>query len=170
MINLHERMLPTSAGVEPATWSPVGRRIQLSHRGRVERCQFTLPHFYWAGLVLSAVNQYCAHSLARNNCPSWFSGRERMIIENISWSISTKECCRPSGNLTNSQPPEHQSDEKDREDWSVCTDTQAGLSICWVHMQCLRKYCALGSYCFIIQYFSLKFNLNFNLHYRTLVS
>ena len=35
MINLHERMLPTSAGVEPATsLSPVGRRIQLSHRGR----------------------------------------------------------------------------------------------------------------------------------------
>ena len=31
MINLHERMLPTSAGVEPATsWSPVGRRIQKS--------------------------------------------------------------------------------------------------------------------------------------------
>ena len=28
-------MLPTSAGIEPATsWSPVGRRIQLSHRGR----------------------------------------------------------------------------------------------------------------------------------------
>ena len=35
MITLHERMLPTSAGVEPATsWSPAGRRIQLSHRGR----------------------------------------------------------------------------------------------------------------------------------------
>ena len=29
-------MLPTSAEVEPATsWSPVGRRIQLSHRGRL---------------------------------------------------------------------------------------------------------------------------------------
>ena len=29
-------MLPTSAGVEPTTsWSPVGRRIQLSHRGRL---------------------------------------------------------------------------------------------------------------------------------------
>ena len=29
-------MLPTSAGVEPATsWSPVGRRIQQSHRGRL---------------------------------------------------------------------------------------------------------------------------------------
>ena len=35
MINLHERMLLTSAGVDPATsWSPVGRRIQLSHWGR----------------------------------------------------------------------------------------------------------------------------------------
>ena len=32
-------MLPTSAGVEPATsWSPVGRRIQLSHRGRQFVC------------------------------------------------------------------------------------------------------------------------------------
>ena len=37
MINLHETMLPTSAGVEPATsWSPVGRRIQPSHRGRLQ--------------------------------------------------------------------------------------------------------------------------------------
>ena len=36
MINLHERMLPTLAGVEPATsWSPVGRRIQMSHRSRL---------------------------------------------------------------------------------------------------------------------------------------
>ena len=28
----------------------------------------SLPNhtFYWAGLVLSAVNQYCAHSFARN--------------------------------------------------------------------------------------------------------
>ena len=44
MINLHERMLPTSAGVEPATsWSPVGRRIQMSHRGRqLERDTFYL--------------------------------------------------------------------------------------------------------------------------------
>ena len=29
-------MLPTSAGIEPVTsWSPVGRRIQLSHQGRL---------------------------------------------------------------------------------------------------------------------------------------
>ena len=30
-----------------------------------------------------------------DNCPSWISGRERMSVENISWSISTKECCWP---------------------------------------------------------------------------
>ena len=35
-----------------------------------------------------------------DNCPSWLSGRERMAIENISWSISTKECCRPRGGWT----------------------------------------------------------------------
>ena len=32
-----------------------------------------------------------------DNCPSWISWRERMTVENISWSISTKECCRPRG-------------------------------------------------------------------------
>ena len=47
MINLHERMLPTSAGVEPASsWSPVGRRIQLSHRGR--QYSEERKHFYSA--------------------------------------------------------------------------------------------------------------------------
>ena len=34
--------------------------------GHVEGSQFTKPHAYWAGLVLQAVNQYCAHSFARN--------------------------------------------------------------------------------------------------------
>ena len=47
MINLHERMLPTSAGVEPATsWSPVGRRIQLSHRDRCIYLFMPSGHFY----------------------------------------------------------------------------------------------------------------------------
>ena len=32
-----------------------------------------------------------------DNCPSWISGKERMTLENISWSISTKEWCRPGG-------------------------------------------------------------------------
>ena len=60
MINLHERMLPTSTGVEPAiSWSPVGRRIQLSHRGRLHHSvmltfgislpeeDIDLPKLYW---------------------------------------------------------------------------------------------------------------------------
>ena len=44
-----------------------------------------------------------------DNCPSWISGRERMTVENISWSVSTKECCRPRRGL-NPRPPGLQSD------------------------------------------------------------
>ena len=44
-----------------------------------------------------------------DNCPSWISGRERMTVENISWSISTKECCRLRRGL-NPRPPGLQSD------------------------------------------------------------
>ena len=44
-----------------------------------------------------------------DNCPSWISGRERMTVENISWSISTKDCCRPRRGL-NPRPPGLQSD------------------------------------------------------------
>ena len=44
-----------------------------------------------------------------DNCPSWISGRERMAVENISWSISTKECCQPRLGL-NPRPPDLQSD------------------------------------------------------------
>ena len=32
-----------------------------------------------------------------DNCPSWICGRERMTVENISWSISTKECSMSRG-------------------------------------------------------------------------
>ena len=39
---------------------------QSTQWGHVERGQFTELHFYWAGLVLLVVNQYCAHSSARN--------------------------------------------------------------------------------------------------------
>ena len=68
MINLHKRMLPTSAGVEPATsWSPVGRRIQLSHRGWLRYNSFhAIPYLEsWAlaglkGLV--SATRYRDHS------------------------------------------------------------------------------------------------------------
>ena len=56
-------------------------------------------HFYWAGLVLKAVNQYCAHSFARNWQLPYLNQlkEEKDLVENISWSISTKECCPPGG-------------------------------------------------------------------------
>ena len=44
-----------------------------------------------------------------DNCPSWISGRERMTVENISWSTSAKECCLPRRGL-NPRPPGLQSD------------------------------------------------------------
>ena len=52
------------------------------------------------GVMLSTVSKWLTsivHILLSetDNCPSWISGRERMTLENISWSISTKECCRP---------------------------------------------------------------------------
>ena len=52
MISLHKRMLLTSAGVEPATsWSPFGRRIQLSHRGRLSE-EGERPQKWFHGLPL----------------------------------------------------------------------------------------------------------------------
>ena len=44
-----------------------------------------------------------------DNCPSWISGRERMTVDNSSWSNFTKECC-PSWQGSNSEPPAHQLD------------------------------------------------------------
>ena len=35
-----------------------------------------------------------------DNCPSWISRRERMAVENILWSTSTKEYYRPGGDRT----------------------------------------------------------------------
>ena len=56
MINVHERMLLTSAGVESATsWSPVGRRIQLSHQGLFRphhEQQLLIRHFFATKIVL----------------------------------------------------------------------------------------------------------------------
>ena len=43
-----------------------GLTAQSTQWGHVECGQFTYPHFYWADLVLQAVNQYFAHSFARN--------------------------------------------------------------------------------------------------------
>ena len=45
----------------------------------------------------------------RDKCPSWISRRERMTIENLSWSISTKECSLTRRGL-NLRLPDLQSD------------------------------------------------------------
>ena len=66
-----------------------------------------------------------------DNCPSWISGRERMTVENISWSISTKECCRPRQGL-NPPPPGLQSDGASN--WA----TEAG--ICWLIVCCCIRW------------------------------
>ena len=50
-----------------------------------------------------------------DNCPSWISWRKRMTIENISWSISMKECCQPV-TMDESKLPERHSGAKG---WTV---------------------------------------------------
>ena len=65
-----------------------------------------------------------------DNCPSWISGRERMTVENISWSISTKECCRPRRGL-NPRPPGLQSDGASN--WA----TEAGIDSSKYHLTIL---------------------------------
>ena len=37
-----------------------------------------------------------------NNCPSWISGRESMMVENTSWPIFMKKCCQPNRGRTRS--------------------------------------------------------------------
>ena len=86
----------------------------------------SLPNHTFTGQALSSKRlTSIVHipSPETDNCPSWISGRERMTVENISWSISTKECCRPRRGL-NPRPPGLQSDGASN--WA----TEAGSS--WV--------------------------------------
>ena len=43
-----------------------------------------------------------------DNCPSWISGRVIMTIQNISWSISMKECCLTQRRSNKGPPDYHQ--------------------------------------------------------------
>ena len=72
----------------------------------------SLPNHTFTGQAkFSTVLTNIVHILSpeTDNFPSWISGRERMTIENISRSISIKECCRPWRGL-NPQPPSLHSD------------------------------------------------------------
>ena len=89
-------MSPTSAGVEPATsWSPVGRRIQHSHRGQLkaEKYFFLFLH----------VNIHCGYSL---EVPHWGTSNEypqcmfvvyeiRKKSEGILLSVAMKDSGQP---------------------------------------------------------------------------
>ena len=57
--------------------------------------QFSGSCFLHAGIKLEL--QKLKNSKETDNCPTWISGKERMTMENISWSISMKECCRLAG-------------------------------------------------------------------------
>ena len=83
-----------------------------------------------------------------DNYPSWISGRERMTVENISRSISTKECCRPQRGL-NPRPPGLQSDAHPTEPprpnyyithsltkhWLITTASQSHSLRCWLYQE-----------------------------------
>ena len=83
-----------------------------------------------------------------DNCPSWISGREKMTVENISWSISTNECCRPRRGL-NPRPPGLQSDGASN--WATEAATFASITCFYGKW---RNYPRI-----IIKYPSLKFPL-----------
>ena len=71
------------------------------------RARSVLPNHIFTGQAKSSkwlTSIVCSLSPETDNCPSWISGRERMTVENISWSTSTKECCRPRWGL-NLRPP-----------------------------------------------------------------
>ena len=90
-----------------------------------------LPNHTFTGHALSSKRlTSIAHILSpeTDNCPSWISGRERMTVKNISWSISTKECCRPWRGL-NPRPPGLQSDAHPTEPASEKVSTLKGKKL-----------------------------------------
>ena len=64
-----------------------------------------------------------------DNWPSWIRRRERMTVENNSWSISMKECCRPRRGL-NPRPLGLQLDGASK--WA----TKAGIATADMKMLC----------------------------------
>ena len=80
----------------------INRHFQL----QVFMAFYGLTHFSlfvlrFYGLVnpLRSCRTVLVHILSpeTDNCPSWIRGREKMTVENISWSIASKEWCRICG-------------------------------------------------------------------------
>ena len=71
----------------------------------------TLPNHTFIGQTWSSKRlTSIVHILSpeTDNCPSWISRRERMSVENISWS-NLHERMLPTQRGSNLQPPDHQS-------------------------------------------------------------
>ena len=86
--------------------------LRPSQPNEVMSSAVSLPNHTFTGQALSSKQlTSIVHILSpeTDNCPSWISGRERMTVENISWSISMKECCQ-SRRGSNPRPPGLQSD------------------------------------------------------------
>ena len=65
----------------------------------------------WIEVLQPSSKQLLVHILTpeTDNCPSCISRREKMTVENIWWSVSTKECCLTRWR-SNQPPSDHQSD------------------------------------------------------------
>ena len=83
-----EGSLPWSAVI--MSWNLVclcwGFTAQSTQWGHVEYGQFTNQTFFWAESFKRLTSIVHIRLPETDNCPSWISGRERMTIENISWS------------------------------------------------------------------------------------
>ena len=94
---------PDQMASSEAIWSgstlftKVGLVVNSRIRVKVMSSQLVHLIILFLGMLsaVSSLTSICANCFARNWCwPSWISGRDRMTVENISWSISMKECCQ----------------------------------------------------------------------------
>ena len=79
-----------------------------------------------------------------DHCPSWISRREKMmIVENISWSISTKECCGTWWRWNHDQQTGENDDRRkyfiinfhERMLWDLVEINHDLLTTCQMHIQ-----------------------------------
>ena len=86
------------------------------------------PHFYWAGLVLYAINQYCAHSFTRNwQLPflnQWKGENDLVLRKYFMISLHEKRFMTQQG--SNLQPPDHHLDTHPTETprWLLTVESQ----------------------------------------------
>ena len=89
-------MLPTSAGVEPATsWSPVGRRIQLSHRGRqVAEWRWNDSHDQspWMFSGRAGIRTCDAWICSRTSYRLCYGARNSCILHVLSFGLQGNKC------------------------------------------------------------------------------